>query len=176
MKPISQLLTDWRAAHDRMKKLSNDIPKIIGVECVRAVKDNFRLQGYDDGKGVKPWEPRADVTNRSYTAGRKKGQQGSKKGSVYQATNPILLQTHNLYNSIKYKAGDKIVWIGVDLNVIVYAKKMNEGGPGTWGPNATNTPARKYMPDPDEGMNLKMERAVAKKLTFEYDRALKEFH
>jgi len=53
-KSLSQLLADWRKAQIDMQKLQSDLPRITGNESVKVIKDNFKLQGYDYGIGVKP--------------------------------------------------------------------------------------------------------------------------
>lgn len=180
MRSLSDLVNDWRGTKDGLDKLVHrDFPKIIGHQAVVAAKANITLQGYDNGTGgVDKWPERSPATNKSYDSGRVKGKQGRYKGSVYQSSNPLLLQTHNLYNSIKYIVkNSKELFIGVDLNIVPYAQKMNEGGPGTWGKNAsTNTPARQYLPKPNEGLNAKMLKAIKRKFEYERDRILKKFH
>lgn len=161
MKSLNQLLTDWRQAEAAMKKLQTNTPRIVGNESVKAVKDNFKLQGYDSGSGVAGWEARSDKTNEAYD------KRHGVKGSVYQSSNPVLYQTHNLYNSIKYKIAGTVVKIGVDLGIIPYAEKMNEGGDGV--------PARKYIPKEEDGPNKKILRNVLKKITSQRDKAMNMF-
>ena len=178
MKSLSDALKDWREARERMQNLTKRLPVLMGAVCVNVVKQNFILQGYDSGSGIETWPARTDATNKSYTYGRKKGRKkGGKsnyKGSVYQPTNKLLLQTRNLYNAIKHVESGQNVFIGVDLGLIPYAQKMNEGGPGHWGKNATNTPPRKYLPT--NGPNPKMLKAILKKVDFERNKALNYFH
>lgn len=186
MESMSALLANWRQASDKMKKLSADTPRIIGNECMKSVKENFALQGYDSGYGVEPWDKRSEKTDKAYdrgkytlTRGPRKGQQSKYrtganktfKGSVYSSQNPILEQTRNLYNSVTYSIAGNQVFTGVLRNtrgpVLQYAKKMNEGGNGT--------PARKYIPKPDEPPNPKMLKKVKKKIEFERGRAMAGF-
>jgi hypothetical protein len=169
VKTIAQLIADMKAAKEAMKKLQADIPRIIGNESVKAIKDNFRLQGYDSGTGVSSWKARSQATNTRYD--KRKGV----KGSVYQSSNALLKQTGVLYNAVQYKVQGKLVFVGVDLGAVPYAKKMNDGGPGKWGKNATNTPPRKYMPANGEPPNAKMLKRVVKKIGSERDRALNNF-
>lgn len=137
------------------------MPRIIGNEAVKVVKQNFSLQGYDSGSGVNGWEARSPKTNRRYD--RRTGV----KGSTYNSGNPLLVQTHNLKNSIKYEAKGKSVFIGVDKGVIPYAKRMNEGGGGV--------PPRKYITAESEGPNQKVLKRVHKKILSERDRAMQAF-
>lgn len=168
-KSIAQLIADMKAARAAMKKLADDTPRIIGNTAVRVIKDNFRLQGYDSGSGVSSWKQRSQETNNRYN------KRYGVKASVYQSSNPLLTQTKDLYNSIQYKVQGKLVFVGVDLGQIPYAKKMNDGGPGKWGKNDTHTPARKYMPANGEPPNVKMLKQITKKVQSERDRALIEF-
>jgi hypothetical protein len=167
MKSMQNLLNDWQNATRNMQKLGNDIPRIFGNEGVKVSKDNFKLQGYDSGTGLKSWPARSETTNKRYD------KRSGVKGSVYQSGNPLLTQTRDLYNAIKYYLQGKRVTVGVDLTLIPYAKKMNEGGPGTWGKNATNTPARPFIPT--DGPNVKILKAAGKKIESERNKALKEF-
>lgn len=169
MKSIGNLLTEWRSSNIQMKRITDSLPRIIGNIGVRTVKENFKLQGYDSGFGVKAWEPRKDSTNKSYD--RRSGV----KGSVYNSQSPILEQTRNLYNSIKYEIASKSVTIGVELSLVPYGEKMNEGGPGKWGKNPTFTPARKYMPTPGEEPNPKMIRRIERKVLSEVQDAFSQF-
>ena len=175
MESMSALLTRWRGASAKMKKLTDDTPRIIGNECVKVVKQNFPLQGYDSGNGVKPWPKRDPKTDKAYDRGKtvnakgvqskyRTGNNKTYKGSVFSSANLLLEQTRRLYNSIKYKAISKSVIIGVDLLLVPYAEKMNEGGDGT--------PARQYMPDPEQPPNPKMLKRVKKKIQFERDKAM----
>ena len=176
MKTLGELLTDWRASKAAMDKLTTDMPRIIGNECVKLVKANFKLQGYDSGFGITKWPPRTEQTNKNYKYGRAGKGKSAYKGSVYNYGNPILLQTRNLYNSVKYIISGNMVLIGCDLNLVPYAQKMNEGGQGRgWHDSVTNTPARQFIPRPGQPPNPKMLKAIEKKMLFERDKALKLF-
>ena len=175
MKSMSQLLTDWKQARAKMEKLHGDLPRIMGNEGVKVVKENFRLSGYDSGSGVKGWEARSAKTNAAYDRNRGKKGKGKKgkgkkstyKGSVYSSSSPLLRQTNNLYNGVHYEAKSKGVFIGVDKGVIPYAKRMNEGGGGV--------PARKYITAENEGPNQKVLKRVHKKVLSERDKAMQAF-
>lgn len=180
-KTLQQLLQDFRKATGEMEILKNNLPRIIGVEAVKVVKQNFQLQGYDNGFGVNKWPPRSPDTNLSYDRGRgRKLGAGSRaknqyKGSVFGSHNPILMQTRNLYSSIQYFLAGRNVTIGVDINIVPYAQKMNEGGTGSWGKNKTWPPARQYVPKPGEPPNPKILKAVAGKVEFEQNKIMKAF-
>ena len=128
MRNLDELLSDWRACRTALDKLIDNMPRIIGNECVKLVKENFRKQGYDSGFGVTQWAPRTEQTNKGYKYGRSGKGKSAYKGSVYNYGNPILLQTRNLYNSVKYTISGNMVLIGCDLNLVPYAQKMNEIG------------------------------------------------
>lgn len=182
MESMSALLNKWRTASDKMKKLTEDVHRIIGNECVKSVKDNFRLQGYDSGSGVTPWDKRKPATDKAYDRGKTTNSRGQQskyrtgknktfKGSVYSSAKPLLEQTRNLFNSITYsKIGRKVI-IGVLSNnkgpVLDYAQHMNEGGRGV--------PARPFMPKPDMPPNPNMLKRVKKKIEFERGKAMKDF-
>eukprot|EP01037_Dinobryon_pediforme_P011470 gene11470-11564_t len=161
-----------------MQKLAEDTPRIIGNECVKVVKDNFRIQGYDSGLGVKTWDKRKPATDKAYDRGKTYNSKGVQskyrsgknkvyKGSVFSSSKPILDQTGTLKNSPKYKVNSKQVKIGVDLLLVPYAEKMNEGGNGT--------PARQFMPKEEAPPNPKMLKRIKKKIVFERDKAMKDF-
>lgn len=161
MKSLNELLADWRKSRVEMEKLNTDLPRIIGTVAVKLVKENFKLSGYDSGTGVKGWEGRSVKTNKAYDKRR------GVKGSVYQSSNPLLMQTRNLYNSVKYGAQGKVVTIGVDTGLIPYAKRMNEGGGGI--------PARKYIPANGEQPNIKILKKVYRKIDSSRDKIMQNF-
>jgi hypothetical protein len=177
VKPLSQLLTDWRNSRIALQKLDNDIPRIIGNEAVRAIKSNFKIQGYDNGRGVRGWVHRAAKTDKSYDRGKNQtssgpsryrtGKNSTYKGSVFSSSNPLEVQTHNLLNSVKYKAFGRRVFIGVDTGLVPYAKIQNEGGRGI--------PARQYMPKPSDPPNPKMLKQIDRKIVSQREKALALF-
>lgn len=169
-KPLSQLLADWRLTKDNMEKIARNLPRIIGTEAVRVIKDNFRLGGYDDGNSVQKWEPRNDRTNNRYD------KRYGVKGSVANSDNKVLEQSGDLRDSVGYQAEGKLVKIGVDLLLIPYAEIHNAGLIGkAWGKYAFKMPKRKYMPEESEGPNKKIMAAIEKKLNFEIMRAMRLF-
>lgn len=172
-KSLGQLVKDWRKAKDHFDKLEKTaFPVIIGTEAVRVVRDNFRLQGYDDGQSVSRWPKRKGNTNKSYSR-----RYNGVKGSVVNADNKILEQTGALKNDIKYQIiGGKMVKIGVDTNVIPYAAIHNAGKMGlAWGKHPFRMPLRKYMPTDQEGPNRKILKAIEKKLDFEVRKGMQIF-
>jgi phage gpG-like protein len=185
-KTLQQALADFRNAKNRMAQLMDRMPAIMGEEGVKVVKENFDLQGYDTGEGFHPWPKRAEVTNKAYDynrtkkfrtpTGRVSTAKNSYKGSTYSSKNPILQQTRTLKRGITYFPRKRAVKIGVSPSLIVYAQKMNEGGPGKWGRYAaTRTPARQFMPRPDQPPNKKILTRVWTKVKFEQDKIMKDF-
>lgn len=168
MRSLSQLLADWRAANSRLQNMQ--VPRIIGNVAVRVVKDNFRLQGYDSGTGVKKWPARKDSTNKRYD------KRYGVKGSVYQSSNPVLSQTRNLKDSVKYKADERRVDVGVNPSLIPYAEIHNKGGQGkAWGKYSFKMEQRKFIPADGEPPNPKILNAAQKKIVSERNKIMKEF-
>lgn len=168
MRSLQALLVDWRGARTDMERLMKNMPRIIGNESVKIVKQNFKIQGYDNGLGVDEWAPRDDKTNAAYTRNRGKGQQGIYKGSVFSASKPLLRQTLNLYNNIRYRTiGMSRVFIGGDTGLVPYMRRHNEG--------LDKMPKRQFMPTPNQGANVKMQEAYRLKYEKERDRAMRRF-
>lgn len=201
---MAQLVADHRKMVAELTALQKQLPRIIGTEAVRAVKQNFQLQGYDTGTNFHKWPKRSDATNWAYdynrnpnaqrirvtksgrvirgakvfltSSGRKSKAKNRYKGSTYQSSNPLLLQTRTLFRGITYFPGPNKVTIGVDPNLIIYAQKMNEGGPGKWGKKAkTNTPARQFMPRPGQPANPKIMRWAWNKVKYEQEKIMMPF-
>jgi hypothetical protein len=196
MRTLGDLLGDLKKKETAMRKLQEATPTIIGTIAVKAIKDNFKAQGYNGGNELQVWAKRKEVTNKNYDYNRTKKYRTPKrgkvsthknalKGSVYQSDRPILVQTGNLRDSIMFKTSGNKVFIGVLSNVKkpgatqeahAYAKHLNEGGVGKWGKYATtHTVARKFMPRPDEGPNSKMLAMIKKKQQFELDKIFREW-
>lgn len=196
MKNLNDLISDIRKKSADMKQLEGNMLKIIGVESVKIIKNNFDRQGYEFALS---WPARKKVTNHAYDYARTKNYrtpvrkqaykprnpdkpyQNPYKGSVVSSKNKILVQTGNLRDSITYKATGKVVSIGVFPNFMkhgakksshVYAKKMNEGGAGTWGKNKTFTVARQFMPKPGQPPTKKMEQTYIKSYESELQRIM----
>lgn len=169
-KSIGQLLQDWRAAQKDVQKVAAIFPHAIGATAVLVVKENFRLQGYDDGNTLTKWPKREKATNKRYSSRR------GVKGSVYNAANKILEQSGNLRDGVKYQVSGKLVTVGVDTNLLPYAAIHNEGKMGiAWGKHPFRMAERKYMPTRKEGANPKMIKAFQKKITYEIGQAMKIF-
>lgn len=169
MLPLSALLQNWRQSRQAFEKLTRDLPRIIGTEAVKAVKSNFQKQGYDSGNGITPWAARKPATNKAYDRGRvdsrgrqrNTGRNATYRGSTYSSSNPLLVQTRALRDSIKYQAIGKTVYIGTSLTLIPYAKAMNK--------------TRKFMPADGEGPNVLMLARIKRKVEFERGKIMREF-
>ena len=122
--------------------------------------------------GVATWAKRKASTDKAYDGGKTMGENGklskyrsgnnkTYKGSVYQSTNPINLQTRNLFNGVKYIIEYPIIIIGVNTDLVPYAEYVND--------------ARQYIPKPDEPPNMKILKAIKKKYEYERDKAFKGF-
>lgn len=153
-----------------MDLVVKNLPRMVGREAVTVVRENFLLQGYDDGRSFTMWPSRDENTNKRYD------KRYGVKGSVFSSSNAVLHQTGNLENSIDYKVVDqKTVFIGSNLAVIPYAKIHNEGGRGTAYGHPFVMKQRKYMPLPGDRPNQKILNAVHEKLKYETAAAMKTF-
>ena len=196
MKSLLDLIHDIRYKSKAIQTMQENAPRIIGVESVRILKQNFKLQGYDSGTGVKMWAKRSKVTDTAYSynrnasyrtpkLGKKSKYKNPYKGSVVNASRPILTQTGNLRDSINYNVSGNSVLIGVFPKAVsingkmrdslVYARKINEGGSGKWGHASTHTPARQFMPRPEDGPNKKIIDASIKKIDYETQKIMAEW-
>jgi phage gpG-like protein len=181
MKNFSDLIRDFRMKNAAMKKLRDDMPRIVGVECVRQIKAQF-VKANPAG-----WAARNTATDKAYDYARRKGAKtatGRKakaknpyKGSVYSSKNPILKQTGNLRDSITYRVNGQMVNIGVfSEKVIKYARIHNEGLTfKAWGKHTAKMPKRKFMPAPNEPPTAKMQEAIKKKYDYELNKVWKEW-
>jgi hypothetical protein len=174
---------DFIKKREALEHMQKALPAIIGNECVKVIKNNFRNEGYE-GVG---WAQRKDVTNKAYDYNRNKksaeAKKGSKaknqyKGSVYSSKSKILTQTGNLRDSIMYEVSGETVKIGVlpnspkkdkaEVHAHTYAQHLNEGGEGKWGKYATtHTVARQFMPKPSDSPSPKMIERINKKIDSE---------
>lgn len=179
MKSLSDLMRDMANARKNMEKFADALPRVIGVESVRIVKANFSIQAYDSGNGITKWPARKASTNAQYDRGKtvnsktgklskyRSGKNSVYKGSVYSSANPLLLQTHNLFNSIHYVASKKRVFVGINLSLVPQGKAINEG--------LAHQPQRQFLPKPSDGANPKIINAVGKRIKYETDKAMRAF-
>lgn len=193
MKNLLDLIFDVRKKSAALKQLEENMPRIIGVESVKIIKNNFKLQGYEISG---TWAKRKQVTNTAYDYNRTQNYRTPKlgkrsryknpyKGSVVSSRRPINLQTGNLRDSITFEVSGKIVTIGVFPNFIkagalkashTYAKKINEGGSGSWGRYAkTHTVSRQFMPRPGQPPTKKMVEMYKKKYSSELDKIMDQW-
>ena len=128
MNLFSELVSKFDKANAEMQALIHDAPRIAGVVGVKVIKENFALQKFDSGNGGEPWGQRKPATDRAYD------RRWGVKGTVYKSSNPILVQTGNLRDSITFEADGSNVRIGTDIS---YAKAHNEG--------ENNEPKRKFL-------------------------------
>ncbi len=196
MKNLTDLIHDIRAKSAGMKKLEQDMPRIIGVESVKILRQNFLLQGYDSGSGVKAWKKRSPSTDIAYMYNRTAAYRTPKlhkisryknpyKGSVVNASRQILTQTGNLRDSLTYQVSGKRVTIGVYPRIVTiggkshdalaYAKILNEGGSGKWGKHSTKIPKRQFMPRPNDPPNQKIINVAKKKYYYELDKFMHDW-
>lgn len=168
MKPFSELLTDWRKASDGVIDIAEKLPRIIGVESKRAIKQNFEKQGYDDGLTFTPWETRSPGTNYRYD------KRYGVKGTVANSDSKILSQSRNLEDGVHAKVKGRSVSVGVNLDVIPYGQIHNEGLMGkAWGKYPFKMPKRQYIPV--NKPNVKILLAVQKKVKFMIEWSMKPF-
>lgn len=179
MQSLEQLLSDFRQARREHELMLKDAPRIIGIESVKIIHENFRISGYDTGNGVEKWQPRKASTNANYDRGRTKnpktgklskyrtGKNGTFKGSVYSSSKPLEMQTMNMYNAIQYRIAGGYVFIGANMSLVPYIKAQNEG--------LNHQPIRQFMPKPGQGANVKMVKAINGKLKIRTENAMKKF-
>jgi phage gpG-like protein len=183
MKSLSNLAGDMKLKADAIKKLETQFPIIIGVECVKEIKGSFAKQGYNSPG---EWPKRSQVTNLLYEYNRTNDYRTPKlgkiskyknpyKGSVVHSSNPILLQTRNLRDSVSYNASGKGVLIGVFHRMsptghdsLGYAKIHNEGGTFMmFGKHSAHMPRRQFMPKPSQGPTRQMWDMIDNKYSLE---------
>jgi len=175
MRDLSALANDIAAARKGMQTLNENLPRIMGVESVKIVKQNFTLQGYDSGNGVEKWVQRKVATNLAYggnfTHGLHRIQNKKRakqyKGSVFNAGKPLLLQTRNLVDSIHYRAMRRRVFIGTNLDEVPYARAHNEG--------LNHEPRRQYMPYGSQKANPKIISMMKKRIDYEQAKVMRVF-
>lgn len=90
--------------------IHNDAPDVIGTLAVNHAQDSFVDEGYTDVQ-FQAWK---EVKRRQ-----------TGKGKPRDQTRPILSDTGDLKDSIRYEKSGQLVLIGTDVK---YAKIHNEGG------------------------------------------------
>lgn len=90
--------------------IDNDAPDVIGTLAVNHAQDSFVDEGYTDVQ-FQAWK---EVKRRE-----------TGKGKPRDQTRPILSDTGDLKDSIRYEKNGNLIQIGTDVK---YAKTHNEGG------------------------------------------------
>ena len=165
MKSLVDLTRDFNASRKAFEALTKDTPRIMGVVGVQVTRENFDAQGFVETVGPSAkWKERSPTTDKIYDS-----RQGV-KGSVYSSKNPILVQTGNLKDGQAYRATERQVRIGVNLNLVPYAKLMNEGGMVQFGKRMVYVPARKFV-----GMSEKLKFRIDTELKRKRQQAFSKF-
>jgi phage gpG-like protein len=202
MKSLQQFQRDFAASTKEVQKaIKKDLPRLIGIESVKLVKNNFETQSYF---GFGHWKKRKPTTNKAYMAGRGKGESGRYKGSRFNANHPLLLQTRRLFRSIRFKVEGNGVFIGSDTTLVPYARTHNEGltihqnarkgvklffngkrfsseAKATHGQKVNigahdiKMPKRQFIPAGNDPMPVKIRTMIVKEFNQEFDKALKMF-
>lgn len=166
MKNLNDMIKDFTAATSGLEKLTDNSPRIFGTLAVKNIKRNFGWQSYYDGLNYTTWQARKASTQIAYSQNRGKGGNSRYKGSVFNASNPILQQTRNLYNALQFEVrSGKKVFIGVNLDLVPYAIAHNEG--------LNHQPKRQFMPVNDA--NLGMIKEYNEKVQVEKDKIFRNF-
>lgn len=148
MKSIEDLKKDFEKKAKEYKAFENAKTRIAGNIAKKEISRNFESQGYDNGFALWKWKKRKASTDAAYY---KRGK--NIKGRVFSSKNPILVQTGNLKDSVRYRTvGKSTVLVGVNDKTVPYAKAHNEG--------AGKLPKRQYMPINKVSLNII--RAIAK--------------
>ena len=157
MKPLTDLTRDFHNSRKLFEQLALNTPRIMGKIGVDVTHENFTAQGFVASVGpAQKWKERSAATNKIYDS--RKGY----KGSVYNSSNPILRQTGNLMDGATYRASQKQVRIGVNLNIVPYAQLMNEGGTVPFGKRMVRIPARKFL-GMSQKLSLRIDAELIKK-------------
>ena len=179
MADLLDLIDDLNKHEQALRKLDIDLPMIIGVECTKQIRNNFKIQGYYSPGA---WKRRSNVTNMLYdynrtsayrtpVLGKVSKHRNPYKGSVINSKRPILTQTGNLRDSVTYKIMGHGVEIGVFTRTVMvdgkaqdslsYAKIHNEGlNFKMFGKTERTMPRRQFMPRPDQGPSEQMLTAI----------------
>ena len=183
MKSLNDLIGDIDKKQRAIAQLEKSFPPAIGVICVKEIKNNFKIM-----QGV--WKKRSPVTDTLYEynrtsayrtpkLGKKSKHVNPYKGSVVHASNPVLLQTRNLRESITYQAIGNGVLIGVFHRMsptghdsLSYAQLLNEGGKMKVFNHQGTMPARPFMPRPNQGPTPEMWRNINQKYKIELGKVM----
>ena len=161
MADLNDLESDLSKMESEMKTFVSGFNKTMGRLAVANIKSSFAMSAYNSGNSSKPWAERSENTNYAYDyhQGRKVNTSlGNSKKGFYSSTNPLLLQSHNLIDSIGFRVFKNYIDVGIYPHIVmingephnseVYGQENNEG--------AKNLPQRQFMPLPNEGPNEAM--------------------
>jgi phage gpG-like protein len=130
--------------------IKNDALDVIGTLAVNHAQDSFINEGYTDAH-LQPWK---EVKRRQ-----------SGKGKPRDQTRPILSDTGDLKDSVRYEKDGDSVHIGSDLD---YAKPNNEGTNNAGRGNKTTIPQRKFI-----GKSIELETQIKAKIQRDLKRITK---
>jgi hypothetical protein len=167
MADLNDLENDLSKMESEMKRFVAGFKKTIGHLAIANISSSFVMGAYNSGNSSTPWAERSENTNYAYDyhQGRKVNTSlGNSKKGFYSSTNPLLLQSHNLIDSIGFRVFKNYIEVGIYPHIViingephdseVYGKQNNEGN------TQTNLPQRQFMPKPDEGPNMAMVNSI----------------
>jgi phage gpG-like protein len=131
--------------------IKNDALDVIGTLAVNHAQDAFINEGYTDVQ-LQPWK---EVKRRQ-----------SGKGKPRDQTRPILSDTGDLKDSIRYEKAGNSVHIGSDLP---YAQPHNEGTTKAGRGNKTTIPQRQFI-----GKSIELETQIKTKIQKDLKRITKQ--
>lgn len=137
------MASDIRRKADALKRQKPAILKMMGVEGVRAAKNNFEAEGMIRNGSVEKWRPKKKPNGKKVLTGK-----------------PLLKK------AVKWWIVDSSVYVGVPPGVVPYAAIHQWGGgiPRKDG-STTQMPQRKYLeftPDIDERIRKLLEFQLKK--------------
>lgn len=132
------------------KYIQNDVLDVIGTLAVNHAQDSFINEGYTDAQ-LQPWK---EVKRRQ-----------SGKGKTRDQTRPILSDTGDLKDSIRYEKAGSSVHVGSDLP---YAKPNNEGTTNAGRGNNTTIPERTFI-----GKSVELETQIKAKIQRDIKRIIR---
>lgn len=153
---MKKLLNDLkRVANEAKYFITGELPRDIGKIAEDHFRESFQNEGFTDETFVR-WEEvqRRKEENQKIVRNRKTGKKSSKY-SQKQRTSPILTDTGDLGDSIRWNGSTRNITIGSDL---AYAQIHNEGGMAGRG-NKVKIPKRQFM-GPSRQLDKKIEKKI----------------
>lgn len=150
-----------------VKVIPTKVPRIVEVEGLKNISENFKAQGFHTGSGVRKWQGRKKKDDRGRDITRYRTNRVGRRGSLNRYGSKIkdraLLVGHNtggdkLKNSFKARRGKYYVKF---YTYKPYAQAHNEG--------EGDMPQRQFM-----GKSKHLEKSIHKKLTKELDKFFKK--